>query len=250
MTTTLLWFRRDLRITDHPALTRAARDFDRVVPVFVLDAALREGRFASAPRETFMLGCLRALDAALRDLGSGLVIRDGRPERELVALAEEVGAEAVLWTSDVSPYARARDERVSDALRTAGVEPVPLGGNYVVDVSRPKTQGGKPFAVFTPFYKQRRGLQRRAVHRAPAALAPLPSTLRKGRVPAPPDGAALAQPHCEPGEPAARDALARCLRRLARKIGFRCCRGGTGPILPPGGATPEMPEIPSQPAAP
>jgi len=39
-------------------------------------------------------------------------------------------------------------------------------------------------------------------------------------------------------------------RRLARKIGFRCCRGGTGPILPPGGATPEMPEIPSQPAAP
>ncbi len=87
MTTALLWYRRDLRLADHPALTRAPRDFDRVVPVFVLDEALRRGRFASAPREPSMLGCLRALDAGLTERGSGLVIRDGRPEHELVALA-------------------------------------------------------------------------------------------------------------------------------------------------------------------
>ena len=67
-----------------------------------------------------MLGCLRALDAGLRERGSGLVVREGRPERELAALAGEVGADAVLWTSDVAPYARARDRRVSEALRAAG----------------------------------------------------------------------------------------------------------------------------------
>jgi len=208
MTTALLWYRRDLRLADHPALTRAVREFDRVVPVFVLDEALRDGRFASAPREAFMLGCLRALDAGLRERGSGLVIRDGRPERELVALAQEAGAEAVLWTSDVSPYARARDERVTNTLRGAGLQAVPQGGSYVVDVSRPRTQGGKPFVVFTPFFKRWREIERRTVHRAPAALPALPSTLRKGRVPAPADGSALAEPHCAPGEPAARDALA------------------------------------------
>ena len=71
MTTALLWFRRDLRLGDHPALTRAVRDFDRVIAVFVLDDALRRGRFASAPREAFMLGCLRALDADLRERGAG-----------------------------------------------------------------------------------------------------------------------------------------------------------------------------------
>src|SRR5688572_829164 len=117
MTTALLWFRRDLRLTDHPALTRAMRDFDRVVPVFVLDDALRNGRFSSAPREAFMLGCLRELDAGLRERGSGLVVREGRPEAVLADLAGEVGAEAVLWTSDVSPYARVRDRRVTEALR-------------------------------------------------------------------------------------------------------------------------------------
>ncbi|HVF77416.1 MAG TPA: deoxyribodipyrimidine photo-lyase [Solirubrobacteraceae bacterium] len=211
MSTALLWYRRDLRLTDHPALTRAVGEFDRVVPVFVLDDTLREGRFASAPREAFMLGCLRALDVALRRCGSGLVIRHGRPERELVALAEEAGAEAVLWTSDVSPYARARDERVAQALRGAGLKPLPQGGNYVVDVSRPRTQGGDPYSVFSPFHRLWRGIERRTVHRAPARLAPLPGGLRKGRLPAPPPGGGLPEPHCEPGEPAARAALARWL---------------------------------------
>ena len=212
MTTALLWFRRDLRLADHPALTRAVRDFERVICVFVLDDALRRGRFAAAPREAFMLGCLRALDAGLRERGSGLVVREGRPEEELVALAAEVGAEAVLWTSDVAPYARARDGRVTKALRGAGVDALPQTGGYVVDISRTRTQGGKPFTVFTPFFKQWRTLERRTVHRAPAvALAPLPSALRKGRLPGAPDGGELAEPHCEPGEAAARAALQRWL---------------------------------------
>jgi deoxyribodipyrimidine photo-lyase len=208
MTTALLWYRRDLRLADHPALSRAARDFDRVICVFVLDDVLRHGRFSSAPREAFMLGCLRALDAGLRERGSGLVVREGRPERELVALAQEVGAEAVLWTSDVAPYARARDSRVTHALRAAGVQALPQTGGYVVDISKPRTQGGTPFTVFTPFFKHWRSLERRTVHRAPAQLAPLPSALRKGRLPAAPDGGQLAEPHCEPGEEAARAALA------------------------------------------
>jgi len=208
MTTALLWYRRDLRLADHPALVRAVADFDRVVPVFVLDDALRAGRFASAPREAFMLGCLRELGGALRERGSGLVLRHGRPERELVTLAEEAGAQAVLWTSDVSPYARARDERVTQALRGAGLEALPQGGTYVVDVSRPRTQAGKPFSVFSPFHRNWRAIERRAVHRAPAQLAPLPSGLRTGRLPAAPAGGDLPEPHCAPGEEAARAALA------------------------------------------
>jgi len=213
--TCLLWFRRDLRLADHPALTLAAREFDRVVPVFVFDDALLGGRFASGPRSEFMLGCLRALDAGLRERGSGLVLRRGRPERELVALALQTGAQAVLWTSDVAPYARARDTRVTRALREAGVQARPQGGSYVVDVSRPRTQGGAPFSVFSPFHRHWLGIERRVVHRAPAELPALPSALRKGRLQSAADLGApdvkLAEPFCEPGETAARAALARWL---------------------------------------
>ncbi len=214
--TALLWFRRDLRLADHPALTRALHDYERVVPVFVLDDALLRGRFASAPRTAFMLGCLRALDADLRARGSGLVVRRGRPEEQLAALAAEAGAGAVLWTSDVAPYARARDRRVTAALRDAGVDAVAQGGAYVVDVSRPRTQAGRPFTVFTPFYRHWLELERRTVHRAPAGLPALPSALRKGRLPALDalgldGGFALPEPACAPGEAAARAALARWL---------------------------------------
>lgn len=213
MTTALLWYRRDLRIADHPALTHAMREFRRVVPVFVLDDALLRGRFASGPRTTFMLGCLRVLDDALRERGSGLVVRHGPPDRELVALADEVCADAVLWTSDVAPYARARDTRVTEALRTAGIRALPQGGTYVVDISKPRTRAGKPFTVFSPFYRSWRELHRRPVHRAPAQLPALPSGLRKGRLPSlhalGVDGAGVVvEPFREPGEPAARAALA------------------------------------------
>ncbi len=214
-TTALLWFRRDLRLADHPALTRALAEFERVVPVFVLDDALLHGRFASSPRTAFMLGCLRELDAGLRARGSGLVVCHGRPENELVTLASQAGASAVLWTSDVSPYARARDRRVTEALGAAGLRAVPSGGAYVVDVSKPRTKAGRPFTVFTPFHRHWLDLERRTVHRAPAALAPLPSAVRKGRLPALDalglDADPLPEPAFEPGEAAARTALARWL---------------------------------------
>lgn len=135
MSTSIVWFRRDLRVHDHPALTTAAREYDRVVPLFVVDPALLDGRYRSSARVGFMLGCLRALDETLRARGSRLVVRRGEPEDVLPAVAEEAGAEAVLWTSDVSPYARRRDRRVTVALRGAGVAPRPHGGNYIVDVS-------------------------------------------------------------------------------------------------------------------
>jgi len=211
----LLWYRRDLRVADHPALTLAAREFDRVIPVFVFDDTLLHGRFASAPRTRFMLGCLHALDTALRDCASGLVIRHGAPEDELVTLAAETNAKTVLWTSDVAPYARARDRRVTAALSDAGVRARPCGGAYVVDVSKPRSNAGKPFTVFSPFHRRWLDLERRTIHRPPAELPALPSALRKGRLPSLDalglDGPKLDEPFCEPGEPAARRALVRWL---------------------------------------
>jgi deoxyribodipyrimidine photo-lyase len=212
--TALLWYRRDLRVHDHVALVTAAREAERVVPVFVLDDALLHGRFASGSRTRFMLGCLRALDAALRERGSALVVRHGPPERELPALAAEVGAEAVHWTSDVAPYARARDARVTEALRAAGVAARPSTGTYCVDVSNVRTKDGRPFTVFSPFWRTWTKVERRPVHEAPRALAALPAGLDPGRLPAADElgvEGAVPEPITEPGETAARAAFERWL---------------------------------------
>ncbi len=199
--TAIVWFRRDLRVHDHPALTAAARGAERVVPAFVLDERLLGGRFPSAAREWFLFETLRELRAALRERGGDLIVRRGAPERELPALAAETGAEAVHFASDVSPFAMARDQRVAAALRDAGVQPVRHPGNFVADVGVPRTSGGKPFAVFSPFWRAWERLPRREVHAAPRKLR-LPSGLRVGAIPH--ADCPLESPIGQPGEKAGR----------------------------------------------
>src|SRR3954453_15655706 len=109
--TAIVWFRRDRLVHDHPALVAAAGRYAAVVPLYVLDDRLLHGRYASPARVRFMLGSLRALDAGGCGRGSGLVVRPGAPADVVPAVARAAGARAVLWTSDVAPYARRRDAR-------------------------------------------------------------------------------------------------------------------------------------------
>jgi deoxyribodipyrimidine photo-lyase len=208
-TTALVWFRRDLRLQDHPPLTAAHRESDRIVPVFVLDPRLLDGgRFPSANRAWFLLESLRELRAALRDRGGELVVREGTPERVLPALAAETGADSVHFASDVSPFAMARDRRVVAALEDAGVAARRHPGNFVADVGAPRTTAGRPFTVFSPFWRRWEKLPRREVHGAPRALS-VPGGLRAGAIPrATPEAA---EPLLPPGEAAARERLRRWL---------------------------------------
>lgn len=206
--TAIVWLRRDLRVHDHPALAAAARAHDDVLPLFVFDKRLLAGRFESAPRTAFLLGCLRDLEAELERRGGGLCLRAGRPEEEVARVASACRADAVYWTSDVSPFALARDAAVTTALSKSGVQACPSPGNYCADVSRPRTKTGKPFTVFTPFWRAWQELERRAVEAAPERIS-LPSGAELGAIPARPLLAdELQQPFCEPGEGPARAAAA------------------------------------------
>src|SRR4051812_44613759 len=163
--TAIVWFRRDLRVHDHPPLRAALEAHERVVPVFVLDARLTEGRFPSANRAHFLFESLRELRAALEARGGTLVLRTGAPERVLPELAGETGASAVYFASDVSPFALGRARRGEQALREAAVAPRRTPGNFVANFGELK-----PYAVFTPFWRAWRQLPRRPVHGAPPAV--------------------------------------------------------------------------------
>jgi deoxyribodipyrimidine photo-lyase len=233
--TAIVWFRRDLRVHDHPSLTEAARGAERVVPVFVLDDALLGGRFPSGPRARFLLGCLRELREALRERGADLVVRHGDPARELAQLARETGAGELHFASDVSGFAMARDRRVCAAMDEAGVEVVRHPGLFVADVGKPRTKGGKPYGVFTPFWRAWEQLDRREIHGAPRKLA-LPGGVRVGEIPSP-DSLELPDDVPEPfppGERAARERMHAWLRDGIRDYAKRHDRleGGTSELSP------------------
>ncbi|MEJ7875967.1 MAG: deoxyribodipyrimidine photo-lyase [Solirubrobacterales bacterium] len=182
--TGIVWLRRDLRIRDHPALRAALERHKRVVPVFCFDDRLLHGRHASGPRTQFLLECLADLDSELRERGSGLVIRRGKPERELVQIARELGAETVHFTRDVSPFGRQRGERCRVAFESAGIESIYHPGlNAVDDLREIRTLKDTPYTVFSPFHRNWLGVERRNVLEAPREMPPLPSKLAKGRLP-------------------------------------------------------------------
>jgi deoxyribodipyrimidine photo-lyase len=148
MPPSVLWFRRDLRFGDHPALLAAAAD-GPVIALFVLDDALL--RPAGTPRLSFLLESLRAMDTELRTLGAHLVIRRGRPEQIVPELVAQTGAAAVHISADFGPYGSLRDTRVGTALG-----PTPLiatGSPYAVAPGRLRTAVGDSYRVFTPFYR-------------------------------------------------------------------------------------------------
>src|SRR5688500_11722822 len=105
MSTAVMWFRRDLRLRDNPALL-AALEADEVVPVFVVDPALwaRSGPV----RKAYLSASLRSLDESM---GGALVVRRGRPADELTRLVRHLGAESVHVAADFGPYGRRRDEQ-------------------------------------------------------------------------------------------------------------------------------------------
>ena len=146
MTTALLWFRRDLRLSDNPALVEAVRSADDLVGVFCLDPTLWEA--ASAIRRRYLLDSLDALDESM---DGNLVTRLGDPVEVVPSLADEVGAASVHLAEDFGPYGRDRDEAVGGALEEAGIEFVRTGSPYAIDPGTIFTKSDTHYKVFTPF---------------------------------------------------------------------------------------------------
>jgi deoxyribodipyrimidine photo-lyase len=182
--TAIVWFRRDLRVHDNPALRDALDAHEQIVPAFCLDDRLLHGRHASGPRTQFLLESLADLDASLRDRGAALVVRRGAPEEELPKLAREAGAEDVYFSADVGPFARARDTAVADALYSEGLRTHARPGVTVVDdAGGVCTDAGAPYSVFSPFHRAWSAEMRRPVRVAPRAIE-LAAGVRTGGIPA------------------------------------------------------------------
>ena len=160
MTVSVLWFRRDLRVSDHPALLAALDSGTSVLPVFVLDPRLLE---TGQPRSRRLITSLRALADSL---DGHLVVRTGNPVDVIPQIAREVGAESVHVTRETTPFGRTRDATVEAALQSEGRRLVATGTPYAAGPGLVVTQSGAPYRVFTPFARAWRA------HGAPPPAAP------------------------------------------------------------------------------
>ena len=144
-----MWFRRDLRTRDHPALVQAVAQGagQPILPLFIVIPG--PWQRLGGPARAYLTDSLSALR---EDLG-GLHVRTGDPAEVLRTLAGEIGPLTVHVTAAHTPAGRERDARVAQALAGVGSQLVATGSNYAVEPGTVLKADGSPYRVFTPFHR-------------------------------------------------------------------------------------------------
>lgn len=149
----ILWFRQDLRLQDNAALAAALQTGAPIVPVYVLDDAGEGAWPAGGAARWWLHHALVALDASLRALGGRLILARGPADGVLDRLRRDTGAAAVYWNRRYEPAVIARDRAIKAGLAAAGVEVRSFNSALLFEPHTVANKQGKPFQVFTPFWR-------------------------------------------------------------------------------------------------
>ena len=149
----IVWFRLDLRLSDNPALTAAAKRGRALVPLFILDDEEADEWAIGGASRWWLHHALEALASELRDHGGDLILRQGPAERVLDEVIAETGAEAVYWNRRYEPWAIARDGKIKDRLKKDGMAVESFNGALLTEPWQMKTKQDGPYKVFTPYWK-------------------------------------------------------------------------------------------------
>ena len=147
---TLVWFRRDLRVADNPALAEATKKGE-VLPVFVMEEAEQSG-------ETHPLGGAsrwwlhHSLDALKKEMPE-LVLMRGSARHLIPDIAEKAGVDAVYWNRCYEPHAIERDTDIKSALKDEGLEVKSFKASLLFEPWEIETKSGGPYKVYSPFWK-------------------------------------------------------------------------------------------------
>jgi deoxyribodipyrimidine photo-lyase len=208
----IVWFRNELRLQDHPALVAAAGTGSPILPLFILDD-VTPGRFRRGGASRWWLhGSLAALDGSLRKHGGALCLRKGRAPEVLNDIFTQTGATDLHVTRGYEPWESALTGELAGLCIARGARLASFGGNLLFEPEAMLAAGGKPYRLFTPFF-------RAALKACPPAPLPVPKRMAFARAgtdrledwnlrPTKPDWAAGLREGWLPGEMAASNKLA------------------------------------------
>ncbi|MBR9826821.1 MAG: deoxyribodipyrimidine photo-lyase [Alphaproteobacteria bacterium] len=151
--TSLVWFKRDLRLSDNPALTAALKSGRPLILIYIRDEEERYGLTTGAAADWWLHHSLRDLSDHLRALDSQLVLRSGDPKALIPEICQRFQVEEVFWNQSEIPWIDDRDRELAHALIAADVKPRVFRSSLLTDLNSVLTKSKTPFKVFSAFWR-------------------------------------------------------------------------------------------------
>ncbi|KTD32027.1 cryptochrome/photolyase family protein [Legionella israelensis] len=151
MNITLIWFRKDLRLTDNPAFISACNYSEAVIPLYILDKTTNS---LGGAQQWWIHYSLQSLADSLQKEGLKLVLRQGNPLDIIVSLTESLPIQTVYWNHCYEPLAIKRDKKIKSVLQQSGIEVKTINGSLLNEPWKIKNQQGDYYKIFTSFWKQ------------------------------------------------------------------------------------------------
>lgn len=145
MSRAIIWHFLDLRTEWNPALSAAAAECDEVLPIFIFDQKRQQFGEASL---WWLEGALENLASEYQELGAKLCIRVGDTKKILTEIVEKTKAETLYFNASFEPDIFHLQEEVAKKFPSEV-----FNGNHLIDPREIEVKPGKPYSVFTPFYK-------------------------------------------------------------------------------------------------
>lgn len=179
MTTAVIWFRQDLRLSDNPALLAASDEYDHLIPVYIDDTTAKS-QLGEASR-AWLHHSLSQLNQQLSAHDSALLLFQGDPASIINELCNKLEVDAVLWNRCYDPESIARDSQLKTSLKSDGIYANSYNASLLYEPWQVLKKDGTPYRVFTPYWKE--------VCRIGLVLPPSPAP---ESIPALPDTSAIA----------------------------------------------------------
>jgi len=151
MTTAIFWFTLDLRLQDLPGLAAAMRQYDQVVPVFILDP--QDPWFFGSASQWWLHHSLTQLSGDIAKQGGNLILLRGDTLSCLRTLIKQARAEALYFSRAYEPWLAATQQTIFQTLANDGIACRRYAGRLHLEPEQILNQQGKPFQVFTPYYR-------------------------------------------------------------------------------------------------
>jgi deoxyribodipyrimidine photo-lyase len=170
---TIVWFRKDLRLADHPALDAALQANKAIIPVFIWDEEEGGNWSPGAASRWWLHHSLASLSASIAKLGGTLILAQGKAAQVLPKLAQANQADQIFYGRCYDPAGIATQEAVEEACDLQGINTESFNSSLLQEPWETKNGTGKPFQVFTPYWRKSR---------------PIIYRLKKLPIPTPPAG--------------------------------------------------------------